>query len=59
MHNVAKRLSKMETGNWPLTLARAKLFDKSYSSAVMGIKAQQEWGEGRLGGQEEEETVFC
>lgn len=42
-----------------MTLARPNLFDKSYSSAVMGTKAQREWGEGRLGGQEEEETVFC
>lgn len=32
------------------------MFDKSYSSEVMGTKAQQEWGEVRLGGQEKEET---
>lgn len=40
-----------------MTLAWSKLSNKSYFSGVMGMNAQSEWDEGRIGGKEEE-TVF-
>lgn len=48
----------METGNWSLTLARSKLFDKSNFSGVMEMKAQSELGKRRREDKAEEETML-
>lgn len=58
--NVAERFTEIKIGNWPLTLARLNLFDKSYFSGVTGMKGWAEWGEKSIGRKEErEDSVFC